>query len=56
MQDKIVASKLDKFYADNVLSEQKWFKDESTTVQKVADATFGKGAKIEAFVRYQIGK
>jgi elongation factor Ts len=56
MQDKIVASKLDKFYSDNILSEQKWFKDESTTVQKVADATFGKGAKIEAFVRYQIGK
>jgi hypothetical protein len=25
-------------------------------VQKVVEAKFGKGAKLEAFVRYQIGK
>jgi elongation factor Ts len=56
MQDKIVAGKLDKFYADNVLPEQKWFMDDTTTVQKVVEAKFGKGAKLEAFVRYQIGK
>lgn len=55
MQDKIVASKLDKFYADTVLSEQKWFKDDTKNVQKVLDETLGKGARIEAFARFQIG-
>jgi elongation factor Ts len=56
MQQKIVAGKLEKFYADRVLPEQKWIKDESKTVQKVLDDALGKGAKIEAFTRVQIGK
>jgi elongation factor Ts len=55
MQEKIVTGKLEKFYADNVLSEQRWFKDDSKTVQKVLDETLGKGAKIEGFSRFQIG-
>jgi len=55
MQDKIIAGKLEKFYADAVLPEQKWFKDETKTVQQVLDATLGKGALIESFARFQIG-
>jgi elongation factor Ts len=56
MQEKIVAGKLEKFYADAVLPEQKWFKDETKTVQKVLDEVLGKGAVVERFVRLQIGK
>jgi elongation factor Ts len=55
MQGKIIAGKLDKFYADAVLSEQKWFKDETKTVQQVLDHRLGKGARIETFTRFQIG-
>jgi elongation factor Ts len=56
MQQKIVAGKLEKFYADRVLPEQKWIKDESKTVQKVLDEALGKGARIEGFARFQVGK
>jgi elongation factor Ts len=56
MQEKIAAGKLEKFYADRVLPEQKWVKDDSKTVQKVLADALGKGAKIEAFSRIQIGK
>jgi len=56
MQQKIVAGKLEKFYADRVLPEQKWIKDDSKTVQKVLEDALGKGTKIEGFTRVQIGK
>ena len=56
MQQKIVAGKLEKFYAERVLPEQKWIKDDSKTVQKVLDDALGKGTKIEGFTRVQIGK
>jgi elongation factor Ts len=56
MQEKIIAGKLEKFYADAVLPEQKWVKDDTKTVQKVLDEALGKGARIERFTRLQIGK
>ena len=56
MQQKIVAGKLEKFYADRVLPEQKWIKDDSKTVQQVLEAALGKGTKVSAFTRVQIGK
>ncbi len=56
MQQKIVAGKLEKFYADQVLPEQKWMKDDTKTVQQILEERLGKGARIEAFVRVQIGK
>ncbi len=56
MQQKIVAGKLEKFYAERVLPEQKWIKDDTKTVQKVLDEALGKGTKIDAFTRLQIGK
>jgi len=56
MQEKIVGGKLEKFYADRVLPEQKWNKDDSKTVQQVLEAALGKGTKIVAFTRVQIGK
>ena len=56
MQEKIVAGKLEKFYADQVLPEQKWMKDDSKTVQAIVEEKLGKGSRIEAFARFQIGK
>jgi len=56
MQQKIVTGKLEKFYADRVLPEQKWIKDDTKTVQQVLEAALGKGTKIEAFTRVQVGK
>jgi elongation factor Ts len=56
MQEKIVAGKLEKFYADHALTEQKWMKDDSKTVQKIVEEKLGKGSRIEGFARFQIGK
>jgi elongation factor Ts len=56
MQEKIVSGKLEKFYADQVLPEQKWMKDDSKTVQAIVEEKLGKGSRIEAFARFQIGK
>lgn len=55
MQEKIVGSKIDKFYSDNVLPEQKWFKDDKQTVLQVLTAQLGKGTAIADFARFQIG-
>lgn len=56
MQEKIVKGKLDKFFADVILPEQKWIMDDTKTVQKVLEETLGKGSKIEAFTNVRIGK
>lgn len=56
MQEKIASGKLEKFYADQVLPEQKWMKDDTKTVQKVLEEKLGKGARVEGFARFQIGK
>ena len=56
IREKIVAGKLEKWFADQVLPEQKWMKDDSKTVQKVVEERLGKGSRIEAFARFQIGK
>lgn len=55
MQEKIILGKLEKFYAESVLPEQKWFKDDSKTVQQVLQEVLGKGARIETFARFQVG-
>jgi elongation factor Ts len=55
IQDKILAGKLEKFYADRVLPEQPWVKDDKTTVLKALQATLGKEVKIQAFSRFEIG-
>jgi elongation factor Ts len=56
IREKIVAGKLEKFLAEQVLPEQKWMKDDSKTVQKIVEEKLGKGSRIEAFARFQIGK
>lgn len=56
MQEKIVQGKLDKFFADVILPEQKWVFDDSKTVQKVLEETLGKGSKFDGFSNVRIGK
>jgi elongation factor Ts len=55
IQEKIVKGKLEKFYADVVLGEQPWFKDDSMTVAKAVTQMLGDGSRIEAFARFQVG-
>lgn len=56
MQEKIVGGKLEKFYADVILPEQKWVFDDTKTVQKVVEERLGAGSKIEGFTHVRIGK
>jgi elongation factor Ts len=56
IQEKIISGKLNAFYAMSVLPEQNWFKDDSKKVQAVLEGELGKGALIEGFARFQIGK
>lgn len=56
MQEKIVKGKLDKYFADVILPEQKWVFDDTKTVQKVVEERLGAGSKIEGFVHLRIGK
>lgn len=55
IQEKILTGKLEKYYADRILPEQPWVKDDKTTVQKALEQALGAGAKIEAFSRFEIG-
>lgn len=52
---KIVEGKLGKFYAQTVLEEQPWIHDDKRSVQKALEAELGKGTRIEAFARVQLG-
>ena len=56
---KIVEGKLKKFYADSVLLEQPWVKDDKQTVGDLVKAVSGKlGEKVvvKRFVRLQLGE
>ncbi|MEK7667924.1 MAG: translation elongation factor Ts [Gemmatimonadota bacterium] len=56
---KIVAGKLKKFYAESVLLEQPWVKDDKQTVGDLVKAVSGKlGEKVvlRRFVRLQLGE
>ncbi len=55
MKEKIVAGKLEKFFAGRVLTEQPWVKDDKLSVQKALEAALGAGTKLEAFARFQVG-
>jgi elongation factor Ts len=56
MQEKIVKSKLSKFFSEVVLPEQKWVFDETKTVQKALEERLGAGSRIVAFTHVRIGK
>lgn len=57
--EKIAEGKMNKFYEDNCLLEQKFIKDTDRTIQELITEAIGKiGEKISLrrFVRYQIGE
>ena len=56
MQGKIVAGKLEKYYASVALVEQPWVKDDKLSVQKALEAELGRGSRIVAFAQFRIGQ
>ncbi len=58
MIDKIVEGKVDKYYSEIVLLEQKYVKDPDMTVEdylKSIIGSLGENMQINRFSRYQIG-
>lgn len=56
--DKIVQGKIDKFYSEVCLLEQKFVKDPDLTIQDLLKSkigSLGENMEIKRFVRYQIG-
>jgi elongation factor Ts len=57
--DKIVEGRLNKFYEEQCLLEQKYIKDDTKTVREVltdAVARIGENIKVRRFVRYVLGE
>lgn len=56
--DKIVDGKMNKFYAEQCLEEQKYIKDDSMTITDVVKAAIqkvGENVKLARFTRYEVG-
>lgn len=51
--EKIAMGRLQKFYEDNCLMDQKFIMDDSKRVKEMLE---GQGVKIEAFYRMQVGE
>jgi elongation factor Ts len=51
--DKMIEGRMRNFYAEHVLEEQPYVKDESQTVGNVAKAG---GMKLKRFIRWQLGE
>ena len=59
MIEKIVEGKLNKYFAEKCLLEQKWFKDESKTIASLLDETsqkMGEPLKISRIILWEMGK
>lgn len=57
--EKIVEGKLNKYYAENCLMEQKWFKDESKTIRSLFDdavAKMGEPLVVRRITFWELGK
>ena len=57
--DKIVLGKMDKFYEENCLLEQKFIKDADCTIQELVKqkiAVLGENIMVGNFSRFEIGK
>lgn len=55
IQEKIVGGKLDKYFAETVLTEQPWVLDDSLSVAAALERELGKGTHLVSFVRYAVG-
>jgi elongation factor Ts len=59
MQEKIVEGKLNKYYQENCLLEQKWFKDESKTMRNLLDEAttkLGEPLEVRRILYWEFGK
>lgn len=59
MAEKIVEGKLNKYYQENCLLQQKWFKDESKTMQNLLDESMtklGEPLEITRILYWEFGK
>lgn len=59
MAQKIMEGKLQKYYEENCLLEQKWFKDESKSIQNLLEEAVGKlgePLEIRRFLIWELGK
>lgn len=59
MLEKIIEGKLNKFYTENCLMEQKWFKDESKTIRNLFDemvTKLGEPLTIKRILFWELGK
>ena len=57
--DRIITGKLDKFFKENVLLEQEFFKDSDKTVEtylKETIGSLGENIEIARFVRFNVGE
>ncbi|MCK5228602.1 MAG: elongation factor Ts, partial [Desulfobulbaceae bacterium] len=57
--DKIVTGKMDKFFSEVCLLEQKFVKDPDLTIQDLLNALIakmGENISIKRFVRFQVGE
>ena len=55
IQEKILGGRLDKFYAERVVTEQPWIKDDKSSVAKALGAALGEGTRVSGFARFQVG-
>jgi len=56
--EKMVTGKMDKFYAENCLMEQKFVKDPDLTIQDLLNelvAKLGENISVKRFARFQVG-
>lgn len=59
MQEKILASKLDTYFADLTLLDQNFIKDQEKTIQNLVETTvqkFGERVEIVRFARFAVGE
>jgi elongation factor Ts len=57
--DQIVSGKMEKFYEENCLYEQRYIKDESVTVRELIEqavARMGEKVSVRRFVRFKVGE
>jgi len=55
IQEKIIAGRMDKFFAENTLVGQAWIHDDKTSVAKAIVAQLGAGSAVKDFRRFQLG-
>jgi len=55
IQEKIMAGRLDKFFAENTLIDQPWIKDDKQSVSRALEGALGEGTAITSFQRFQVG-